>query len=60
MGHSTNYNLGKAHGEVIVNPPVRYSREPCFKDCWGDGLPNAHYHQVSGNDMLRKVDEEGN
>lgn len=32
-----------------------YSTEPCFKDCWKDGLYNAHYHEVDGNDMIKKI-----
>jgi len=37
---------------------AKYSTEPCFEDCWGDGLPNAHYHEVDGEDVIRKVDAE--
>lgn len=52
-----------------TNPAKRnsatYETEPCFEDCWGDGLPNAHYHEVTptgarGEDMIRKIDEQGN
>lgn len=37
--------------------PRIYSTEPCFDDCWGDGICNAHYHQINGHDMVQKVED---
>lgn len=32
----------------------QYYQEPCNLDCYGDGLPTVHYHQVNGDDMIEK------
>lgn len=41
----------------MTAPTRKYSEEPCFDDCWGDGIHNAHYHEIDGDGMEIRVNQ---